>query len=108
MALKCVLGYTFGRCYSRKDGHANIGTRPSKKSIKQMVASVSEATVRRIGWLDAEEVVGKLNRKLTGWANYFYLGPVRPAYRAIGTHVRQRLRRWLCSTHLSATFSRSA
>ena len=31
------LGYTFGRCYSKKDGHAYIGTRPSKKSIKRMV-----------------------------------------------------------------------
>ena len=53
-------------------------------------------TDRRTGWLDAEEFVGQLNRKLTGWANYFCLGPVSPAYRAIDTHVRQRLRRWLC------------
>ena len=28
------LDYTIGRCYSRKDGHAYIGTRSSKKSIK--------------------------------------------------------------------------
>ncbi|QFY45163.1 hypothetical protein F6R98_16640 [Candidatus Methylospira mobilis] len=32
--------------------------------------------------MDAEYVVGRLNRKLTGWANYFCLGPVSPAYRA--------------------------
>ena len=75
------LGYTFGRCYSQKDGHAYIGTRPSKKSIKRMVASISEVTDRRMGLLDAEEIVGRLNRKLTGWANYFCLGPVSPAYR---------------------------
>jgi len=93
------LGYTFGRCYSRQDGHAYIGTRPSKKSIKRMVASISEVTDRRTGWLDAAEVVGRLNRKLTGWANYFCLGPVSPAYRAIDTHARQRLRRWLCRKH---------
>ena len=36
-------------------------------------------------WLDAEEMVGRLNRKLTGWANYFCLGPVSKAYRAIDT-----------------------
>jgi len=40
--------------------------------------------------LDAEYVVGRLNRKLTGWANYFCLGPVSPAYRAINTHVIPR------------------
>ena len=79
------LGYTFGRCYSSKDGHAYIGTRPSKKSIKRMVASISEVTDRRTGLLDAEEIVGRLNRKLTGWANYFCLGPVSPAYQALDT-----------------------
>ena len=93
------LGYTFGRCYSRKDGHAYIGTRPSKKSIKRLVDSISEVTDRRMLLLDAKEIVGRLNKKLTGWANYFCLGPVSPAYRLIDTHVRQRLRRWLCKKH---------
>jgi RNA-directed DNA polymerase len=43
--------------------------------------------------------VGRLNRQLTGWANYFCLGPVSPTYRLLDTHVRQRLRRWLCKKH---------
>ena len=34
-----------------------------------------------------------------GWANYFCLGPVSPAYNAINTHVTQRLRRCLCKKH---------
>ncbi len=41
------LGYTFGRCYSAKDGHAYIGTRPSRKSIKAVWRRLSEATTRR-------------------------------------------------------------
>ena len=93
------LGYTFGRCYSRKDGRAYIGTRPSRKSIKRMVSSISEVTDRRMALLDAEEIVRRLNRKLTGWANYFCLGPVSPAYHTLDEHVRQRLRRWLCKKH---------
>jgi len=101
------LGYTFGRCYSRKDGHAYIGTRPSKKSIKRMVASISEVTDRRTGLLDAEEIVGRLNRKLTGWANYFCLGPVSPAYQQLDTHVQARLRRWLCKKHKVASMGYS-
>lgn len=92
-------GHTFGRCYSRVTGRAYIGTRPSKKSIKRMVDSITEETDRRRTLLDAEYVVGRLNRKLTGWANYFCLGPVSPAYQAINTHVMQRLRRWLCRKH---------
>jgi RNA-directed DNA polymerase len=93
------LGYTFGRCYKRDTGRAYIGTRPSKKSIKRMVDSITEETDRRRTLLDAEVIVGRLNRKLTGWANYFCLGPVSPAYQAINTHTTQRLRRWLCKKH---------
>jgi RNA-directed DNA polymerase len=97
------LGYTFGRCYSRQDGHAYIGTRPSKKSIQRMVARISEVTDRRMGLLDAEDIVRRLNRQLTGWANYFCLGPVSPAYRTLDQHVEHRLRRWLCIKHKVAS-----
>ena len=93
------LGYTFGRCYSRQTGRAYIGTRPAKKSIKRMVDSISRETERRMGMLDAEVIVGRLNRQLTGWSNYFCLGPVSPAYRIIDSHVTQRLRWWLCKKH---------
>ena len=93
------LGYTFGRCYNHETGRAYIGTRPSKKSVQRMIASVTEETDRRRTLLEAAFVVGRLNRKLNGWANYFCLGPVSPAYRAINTHVTQRLRRWLCKKH---------
>ena len=44
------LGYTFGRCYNRETGRAYIGTRPSKKSIKRMVDSITEETDHGRGW----------------------------------------------------------
>ena len=93
------LGYTFGRCYSRKSGRAYLGTRPSKKSIRRMVEAISRETDRSRLLLDAADVVGRLNRKLVGWANYFCLGPVSPAYQTLNDHVTKRLRRWLCSKH---------
>lgn len=93
------LGYTFGRCYKRDTGRVYIGTRPSKKSIKRMIDSITEETDRSRTLLDADWIVGRLNRKLNGWANYFCLGQVSPAYRAINTHTTQRLRRWLCKKH---------
>src|SRR5512142_178329 len=33
------------------------------------------------------------------WANYFCLGPVSSAYRAVERHARKRLRQWLCAKH---------
>jgi group II intron reverse transcriptase/maturase len=101
------LGYTFGRCYSTKTGRAYLGTRPSKKSIRRMVAAISAETERR--WTGREDayVVERLNRKLVGWANYFCLGPVSKAYRLIDAHATHRLRRWLCAKHKARRAARS-
>jgi len=93
------LGYTFGRRYSPKTGRAYIGTRPSRKSIKRMTEAVRIQTSRNKEWLDAGEMVKRLNQKLGGWANYFKLGPVTPAYRFIDRYTTTRLRRWLCRKH---------
>jgi RNA-directed DNA polymerase len=49
--------------------------------------------------LEAEEVVQTLNRKLLGWANYFKLGPVSKAYRAVDSYTTGRLRQWLRKKH---------
>ncbi|MDJ0864435.1 MAG: group II intron reverse transcriptase/maturase [Gammaproteobacteria bacterium] len=93
------LSYTFGRCYSPKSGRAYMGTRPSKKSIQKVCRALREATSRR--WLQRapEEQVAGLNRILVGWANYFSLGPVSKAYRAVDAYTSKRLRRWLRKKH---------
>ena len=93
------LGYTIGRCYSPQTGRAYVGTRPSKKKVQALVARISEMTSRRTLLVDTQAMVGQLNRLLVGWANYFCLGPVGKAYRAVDAHVTSRLRRWLCEKH---------
>ena len=93
------LGYTFGRCYSPKTGRAYMGTVPSKKRVIRICETISEMTGRDQILLDQEMVVAKLNRTMIGWANYFCLGPVSQAYRAVDGHARKRLRQWLCRKH---------
>ena len=34
-----------------------------------------------------------------GWANYFQLGQVSPAYQAVDAQAIRRLRQWLCRKH---------
>ena len=93
------LGYTIGRCYSPKTGRAYYGTRPSKRKVQQLCCEISEMTSRLWTLIDAEDRIDRLNRKLIGWANYFCLGPVSKSYAAVDSHVRHRLRRWLCAKH---------
>jgi group II intron reverse transcriptase/maturase len=93
------LGYTIGRCYSRKTGRPYWGTRPSKKKVQRLCREISVVTRRRRAWLDPVEMVTRLNRMVGGWANYFCLGAATDAYRTVDRHVRRRLRRWLCAKH---------
>ena len=93
------LGYTFGRCYSPKTGRAYLGTTPSKKRVQRICGAISEETRRSRTQLDRKTVVATLNRMMMGWANYFCLGPVSKAYRAVERHARKRLRQWLCAKH---------
>jgi hypothetical protein len=67
------------------------------------VVRICDAISKDIGrdWtqLGPEIVVKKLNQRMNGWANYFCLGPVSKAYRAIEQHAEKWLRQWLCAKH---------
>jgi hypothetical protein len=93
------LGYTIGPCYRPQSGACFLGTRPAAKKVVRVKREISALTGRRWVLLPTEDQVARLNRLLTGWSNYFSLGAVSAAYRAVDYHVRERLRRWLCHKH---------
>jgi hypothetical protein len=65
------------------------------QEIQRICAAISEQTKRTWVFLDPDEMVGRLNRMLRGWANYFTLGAVSVAYGTVDRHVCFRLRQWL-------------
>ena len=67
---------------------------------KRSNVSVSRETARRTEGWGTDALVGRLNPMLTGWGQYYCLGPATPAYRALDVHVRNRLRRWLRNKHM--------
>jgi len=88
------LGYTFGRCYSPKTGRAYLGTVPAPKRIQHICGKIRATTARTRTSLDSGTIVAKLNRMLVGWTNYFCLGLVSKAYRAVDSYAKMRLRLW--------------
>ena len=72
---------------------------PSKPKVQRICREISELTAGRWSLLAEDEVVGRLNQKIGGWANYFSLGAVGKAYRSVDSHANRRLRQWLCKKH---------
>jgi RNA-directed DNA polymerase len=93
------LGYTFGQCYSPKTGRAYLGTTPARKRVQRICGEIRELTGRSTTSLDPATIVAQLNRMMSGWANYFCLGPVSTAYRAVDSYAKTRLRLWLRTKH---------
>ena len=93
------LGYTFGRCYSRRTGRRYLGQRPAKTKVAALCRRITEGTSSRWSLLDEREQVARLNRMMVGWANYFCQGPVSADYRRITEHARERVRQWLRRKH---------
>jgi len=90
------LGYTFrndrDRC-GRPQRYWNL--EPSRKAMER-----ERETLRlKINWHQSHtplpELIGRLNRHVRGWANYFQLGYPRKAFRHINRFVQEKLERHL-------------
>src|ERR1700731_1559172 len=70
------LGYTLGRNYDCRTGQSYIGPRPSRKKIERLCREIGELTTRKKAGRAVEVQIGRINRKLKGWSNYFCIGTV--------------------------------
>ena len=67
--------------------------------LGQLAQSLSHLTNRQSRHHQTAVKVEELNMLMRGWGNYFCLGPVSKAYRAVDAHARYRLRQWLRKKH---------
>ncbi len=88
------LGYTVG-CFYGRDGRPYWGTRPSRKSVKNLIREIHDATTSQWNVLEVQSRIERLNPMIRGWAGYFSQGPVSRIYRLIDDYTARRLRIWL-------------
>lgn len=86
------LGFTYRYDRDRQGGgYRYLKVFPSKKAVGRMRDTLRASTTSRQCYVPLPELVGDLNRQLTGWATYFRFGYPRAAFRAVNTYTRQRL-----------------
>jgi RNA-directed DNA polymerase len=92
------LGYTFGPARHWQTGKRFISAQPSKKAQKRVKEKINTLLFRGNPrpW---PELRDRLNRLLSGWAEYFSFGFTGQADDAIAWHVKDRVRRFLCRRH---------
>jgi RNA-directed DNA polymerase len=90
------LGYTFR--YDRDQlGRARRywNLQPSRQTMEREREAVRQLINRKRCYTPLPELIGRVNRHLRGWANYFGLGYPRKAFRDLNQFVRCRLDRHL-------------
>lgn len=89
------LGFTFCRRRNRQTGKDIILVEPSRKSQRHFRQEVRRLTGRWSHCLAEEEVLGRVNRYVSGWVNYFHRYNSTQAFRRQRFFLEQRIRKYL-------------
>jgi RNA-directed DNA polymerase len=89
------LGHHIRRQRKRGTSKHYVYTKPSKKAIASIKATVKEKTYRSTRHMELDELLRSLNQTLAGWANFFRYGVSKAIFTAIDYHTWGRLMRWI-------------
>jgi len=72
---------------------------PSDRAMASIRSKIGELTNPRNTYADIAYVVGRINRRLRGWANYFRRGNSARKFAHIDAYVHERLMIWMSHKH---------
>jgi RNA-directed DNA polymerase len=82
-----------------KTGKPYPNVRPADKSLKKIKAKLTSLTGRNMTAMPMDKLVGKINRSLRGWTNYFHYRNSSQGLEKVKIHAEQRLRTHLMMRH---------
>ena len=71
---------------------------PAKSKLKALRVKIRELIQSALGYTQ-QQLIGKLNPLLRGWANYFRNGAAKRTFERVDTYVFERLWRWATRRH---------
>ncbi|MEO8008174.1 MAG: group II intron reverse transcriptase/maturase, partial [Betaproteobacteria bacterium] len=89
------LGFSIRMSRGMRTGKPYPNVRASEKSLMKIKTKLTQLTGRELTPIALETIVGKVNRSLQGWVNYFHYRNSTQVMEKVKTHAEQRLR-----THL--------
>ena len=93
------LGFSIRMSRGMRTGKPYPNVRPSEKSLMKIKTKLTQLTGRELTPIALEKIVGKVNRSLQGWVNYFHHRNSNQVLEKVKTHVEQRLRTHLMKRH---------
>jgi RNA-directed DNA polymerase len=93
------LGFSVSWRKSMRTGRGYPHVEPSRKSRKKLYDKMKEILASWKCWQSIEEVIGAINRVMSGWANYFYCGHPTRVFGKMQWLINQKLRRWIRKKH---------
>ena len=93
------LGFSIRMSRGVRTGKPYPNVRPSEKSLMKIKTKLTQLTGRELTPIALEKIVGKVNRSLQGWVNYFHHRNSNQVLEKVKTHVEQRLRTHLMKRH---------
>ena len=88
------LGFEIKRVMSRRSGKMYAMCYPSKKAMRGIYEKIRKITNPKIP-IKAEEAIGRLNRLIRGWVNYFRIGHVSKWFSKVRDYVNKKVRRFI-------------
>lgn len=89
------LSFSFRLTRSSRTRNDFLLIRPSAEARKRLRHGLRELTCRRMLAMPETETIGRINRLIRGWNNYFYHGNCSHDFQLLNEHIKWRVRRYL-------------